>query len=198
MGVLPERRPYRPCTRCGLLAATGDAHECRSCTAERGYLEGRSQDVPERKCPVCGRPMSESPDWETSRLLICRRCSAVFGITDARLYFQGCNRSGKGTSGTNMRVRNDARRLCGDYVMFGLRPGLSPEDLLRLVLDHPLALLKEEALIALWRGGHTEQMGVVAAEAETLWAERAREGLEHPLGGPVVPAFFVEKPELPY
>jgi hypothetical protein len=55
--------------------------------------------------------MSQSPDWSDSRLLACSRCGATFNITHSTLHFEGCDRKGKGVAGTNMMVKNDAKKL---------------------------------------------------------------------------------------
>lgn len=104
-----ERSPYRVCTRCGLAPRVDDQWTCFACTREldvTAFVPG----IAYRKCPVCKKSMDLVTRPDARPTLSCI-CGAAFDSADARLCFPGCERTGKGTVGTNQMVRNDARRI---------------------------------------------------------------------------------------
>lgn len=165
------------------------------------------------------RPRS---DFKNNRTLECRSCGASFHLDEARLHFEGCNRVGKGVTGTNIKVRNDARAILSgtsdeingtfddtaeatvelpygmasrvEYAAaWGVRPELTDDELYELLIDDPYTFTKEEALRALWVRGCTEHLRRASESDIGVLAERAREGADNPCGGPIIPHFFNEK-----
>lgn len=123
---------YRLCLRCGLERRHEGHEACSYCESEVGMGDSPPKVNPGalrtdlidfraredgskpilyvlRSCPVCRGLMRLST--ETGRLLLKCDCRATFDPADARLRYPGCDLSGKGVIGTNMKVRNAARTI---------------------------------------------------------------------------------------
>lgn len=199
---------YHPCVRCGLAPVDTANSECMSCDSESGWVKGWSSFGPSpRPCPVCRMQMTlHEGGTPTHR---CDDCGAIFDIKRAALSFPGCDRTGRGVIGTNMVVRNDARKLVAanaaavrvvegpktrvqHFASWGVTEGLTPEDLLALVLEDPYVYTQQLALRALWEAGREQQLEMVAS-SDSPYAAEARKGLDAPRGSREVPYFFDEE-----
>lgn len=182
---------------------------CCHCLAEERALKNGRPAPTDRRCPVCRRSMSVDPSASGSTILRCTSpvCGTTFNIVDATLASPGCDRTGKGVRGTNMVVRNCAKKRLAsieankaearlqtgreerrkrmrekELLLYAegrheVPPDADGADLVTLVLRCGIRQVQVEAFKMLHASGDRSQMEEVA-RSRSRWAELARKSLD--------------------